>query len=156
MVALSCVCVYISVKVALICVCLCVRAPLTPVYQSQQEKIDSIEDNVNTAAANVEEGTKSLGKVCLCVCPDDLMCACVCVVFGRWGDRWHFASQPFHSVCPYWSARIRRKAAIKEIERGEGSRGVQGRKSEDESADERARLRARGMEERLKWLFNSC
>ncbi|KAF7669712.1 hypothetical protein LDENG_00147340 [Lucifuga dentata] len=29
---------------------------------SQQEKIDSIEDNVNTAAANVEEGTKSLGK----------------------------------------------------------------------------------------------
>lgn len=31
-------------------------------HQSQQEKIDSIEDNVNTAAANVEEGTKSLGK----------------------------------------------------------------------------------------------
>ncbi|XP_028983930.1 syntaxin-17 isoform X1 [Betta splendens] len=29
---------------------------------SQQEKIDSIEDNVNTASANVEEGTKSLGK----------------------------------------------------------------------------------------------
>ncbi|XP_031155027.1 syntaxin-17 [Sander lucioperca] len=29
---------------------------------SQQEKIDSIEDNINTAAANVEEGTKSLGK----------------------------------------------------------------------------------------------
>ncbi|KAJ3597823.1 hypothetical protein NHX12_001340 [Muraenolepis orangiensis] len=29
---------------------------------SQQEKIDSIEDNVNTAAANVEEGTQSLGK----------------------------------------------------------------------------------------------
>ncbi|XP_010781283.1 syntaxin-17 [Notothenia coriiceps] len=29
---------------------------------SQQEKIDSIEDNVNAAAANVEEGTKSLGK----------------------------------------------------------------------------------------------
>ncbi|XP_051922081.1 syntaxin-17 [Hippocampus zosterae] len=29
---------------------------------SQQEKIDSIEDNVNTAAANVEEGSKSLGK----------------------------------------------------------------------------------------------
>ncbi|TWW79251.1 Syntaxin-17 [Takifugu flavidus] len=29
---------------------------------SQQEKIDSIEDNVNTAAANVEEGAKSLGK----------------------------------------------------------------------------------------------
>ncbi|KAL0985347.1 hypothetical protein UPYG_G00155780 [Umbra pygmaea] len=29
---------------------------------SQQETIDSIEDNVNTAAANVEEGTKSLGK----------------------------------------------------------------------------------------------
>lgn len=35
---------------------------VTPVHQSQQEKIDSIEDNVNTAAANVEEGTKSLGK----------------------------------------------------------------------------------------------
>ncbi|XP_028282108.1 syntaxin-17 [Parambassis ranga] len=29
---------------------------------SQQEKIDSIEDNINTAATNVEEGTKSLGK----------------------------------------------------------------------------------------------
>ncbi|XP_034030789.1 syntaxin-17 [Thalassophryne amazonica] len=29
---------------------------------SQQEKIDRIEDNVNTAAANVVEGTKSLGK----------------------------------------------------------------------------------------------
>ncbi|XP_077383901.1 syntaxin-17 [Festucalex cinctus] len=29
---------------------------------SQQEKIDSIEDNVNTAVANVEEGSKSLGK----------------------------------------------------------------------------------------------
>ncbi|XP_056300139.1 syntaxin-17 [Pseudoliparis swirei] len=29
---------------------------------SQQEKIDSIEDSVNTATANVEEGTKSLGK----------------------------------------------------------------------------------------------
>uniref|UniRef100_A0AAZ3P4S5 Syntaxin-17 n=1 Tax=Oncorhynchus tshawytscha TaxID=74940 RepID=A0AAZ3P4S5_ONCTS len=29
---------------------------------SQQEKIDSIEENVNTAAANVEEGTRSLGK----------------------------------------------------------------------------------------------
>ncbi|XP_061675197.1 syntaxin-17 isoform X1 [Syngnathoides biaculeatus] len=29
---------------------------------SQQEKIDSIEDNVNTAAANVVEGSKSLGK----------------------------------------------------------------------------------------------
>ncbi|KAM4735845.1 syntaxin-17 [Anableps anableps] len=29
---------------------------------SQQGKIDSIEDNVNTAAANVEEGTRSLGK----------------------------------------------------------------------------------------------
>lgn len=29
---------------------------------SQQEKIDNIEDNVNTAAANVVEGTKSLGK----------------------------------------------------------------------------------------------
>jgi hypothetical protein len=43
--------------------------------QSQQEKIDSIEENVNTAAANVEEGTRSLGKVRVCVC--------VCVVFGR-------------------------------------------------------------------------
>lgn len=32
------------------------------IVHSQQEKIDSIEDNVNTAAANVEEGTKSLGK----------------------------------------------------------------------------------------------
>ncbi|KAK5862342.1 hypothetical protein PBY51_017749 [Eleginops maclovinus] len=31
-------------------------------FHSQQEKIDSIEDNVNAAAANVEEGTKSLGK----------------------------------------------------------------------------------------------
>ncbi|XP_054440589.1 syntaxin-17 [Pteronotus mesoamericanus] len=29
---------------------------------SQQEKIDSIENHVNTAAANVEEGTKNLGK----------------------------------------------------------------------------------------------
>ncbi|TRZ25629.1 hypothetical protein HGM15179_001440 [Zosterops borbonicus] len=29
---------------------------------SQQEKIDRIEDHVNTAAANVEEGTKNLGK----------------------------------------------------------------------------------------------
>ncbi|XP_072317289.1 syntaxin-17 [Eucyclogobius newberryi] len=29
---------------------------------SQQEKIDNIEDNVNTAAVNVEEGTRSLGK----------------------------------------------------------------------------------------------
>ncbi|XP_036996691.2 syntaxin-17 [Artibeus jamaicensis] len=29
---------------------------------SQQEKIDSIEDHVNTAAVNVEEGTKNLGK----------------------------------------------------------------------------------------------
>ncbi|MBN3286897.1 STX17 protein, partial [Polyodon spathula] len=29
---------------------------------SQQEKIDSIEDNVNSAAANVQEGTKNLGK----------------------------------------------------------------------------------------------
>ncbi|XP_064802656.1 syntaxin-17 isoform X1 [Oncorhynchus masou masou] len=29
---------------------------------SQQEKIDSIEENVITAAANVEEGTRSLGK----------------------------------------------------------------------------------------------
>uniref|UniRef100_A0A8C7XK78 Syntaxin-17 n=1 Tax=Oryzias sinensis TaxID=183150 RepID=A0A8C7XK78_9TELE len=37
---------------------------------SQQEKIDSIEDNINTASTNVEEGTKSLGKVCIfeCVC----------------------------------------------------------------------------------------
>uniref|UniRef100_A0A8C2QVC9 Syntaxin-17 n=1 Tax=Capra hircus TaxID=9925 RepID=A0A8C2QVC9_CAPHI len=30
---------------------------------SQQEKIDSIEDHVNSAAVNVEEGTKNLGKV---------------------------------------------------------------------------------------------
>ncbi|KAG8572218.1 hypothetical protein GDO81_011980 [Engystomops pustulosus] len=30
---------------------------------TQQEKIDSIEDHVNTAAVNVEEGTKNLGKV---------------------------------------------------------------------------------------------
>ncbi|XP_020792948.1 syntaxin-17 [Boleophthalmus pectinirostris] len=29
---------------------------------SQQEKIDNIEDNVNMAGANVEEGTRSLGK----------------------------------------------------------------------------------------------
>lgn len=29
---------------------------------SQQEKIDSIEDHVNTAAVNVEEGTRNLGK----------------------------------------------------------------------------------------------
>ncbi|KAG7523407.1 syntaxin-17 [Solea senegalensis] len=29
---------------------------------SQQEKIDSIEDNINTATANVVEGTRSLGK----------------------------------------------------------------------------------------------
>ncbi|XP_063780973.1 syntaxin-17 isoform X2 [Pseudophryne corroboree] len=29
---------------------------------TQQEKIDSIEDHVNTAAVNVEEGTKNLGK----------------------------------------------------------------------------------------------
>ncbi|XP_033836249.1 syntaxin-17 [Periophthalmus magnuspinnatus] len=29
---------------------------------SQQEKIDNIEDNVNMAASNVEEGTRSLGK----------------------------------------------------------------------------------------------
>nr|XP_033785544.1 syntaxin-17 [Geotrypetes seraphini]XP_033785545.1 syntaxin-17 [Geotrypetes seraphini]XP_033785546.1 syntaxin-17 [Geotrypetes seraphini] len=32
------------------------------VLHSQQEKIDSIEDHVNTAAVNVEEGTKNLGK----------------------------------------------------------------------------------------------
>lgn len=65
----------------LIFVCVCFAA----VHQTQQEKIDSIEDNVNTAAANVEEGTKSLGKVCMCecACPDDLMRLCVCVVFGR-------------------------------------------------------------------------
>uniref|UniRef100_A0AAY4DP10 t-SNARE coiled-coil homology domain-containing protein n=1 Tax=Denticeps clupeoides TaxID=299321 RepID=A0AAY4DP10_9TELE len=31
--------------------------------QSQQEKIDSIEENVSAAAANVEEGARSLGKV---------------------------------------------------------------------------------------------
>ncbi|OWK07192.1 STX17 [Cervus elaphus hippelaphus] len=35
---------------------------------SQQEKIDSIEDHVNSAAANVEEGTRRLGKVRLCSC----------------------------------------------------------------------------------------
>ncbi|KAI3361016.1 hypothetical protein L3Q82_013216, partial [Scortum barcoo] len=35
---------------------------LSLLVHSQQEKIDSIEDNINTAAANVEEGTKSLGK----------------------------------------------------------------------------------------------
>lgn len=29
---------------------------------SQQEKIDRIEEHVNSAAANVEEGTKNLGK----------------------------------------------------------------------------------------------
>nr|4WY4_B Chain B, Syntaxin-17 [Homo sapiens] len=29
---------------------------------SQQEKIDSIADHVNSAAVNVEEGTKNLGK----------------------------------------------------------------------------------------------
>lgn len=46
---------------------ICVSVRLTPVHQSQQEKIDSIGDNVNTAAANVEEGTRSLGKVCVCV-----------------------------------------------------------------------------------------
>ncbi|XP_061530848.1 LOW QUALITY PROTEIN: syntaxin-17 [Phycodurus eques] len=32
------------------------------IVHSQQEKIDSIEDNVNTAAANVSEGSKSLRK----------------------------------------------------------------------------------------------
>lgn len=58
-------------------VCVC----LTPVHQSQQEKIDSIEDNVNTAAANVEEGTRSLGKVCVCASwRSDVS---VCKVFGR-------------------------------------------------------------------------
>lgn len=31
--------------------------------QAQQEKIDSIEANVSAAATNVEEGTRSLGKV---------------------------------------------------------------------------------------------
>lgn len=31
---------------------------------SQQEKIDSIEDHVNSAAVNVEEGTRNLGKPC--------------------------------------------------------------------------------------------
>lgn len=84
---------------------MCAFASLTPLLQSQQEKIDSIEDNINTASTNVEEGTKSLGKVCIFEC----VCVCVCAddpmrvrgVFGRWGDRWHFASQPFHSVCPY-------------------------------------------------------
>ncbi|XP_056376124.1 syntaxin-17 isoform X2 [Hyla sarda] len=32
------------------------------VVHTQQDKIDSIEDHVNTAAVNVEEGTKNLGK----------------------------------------------------------------------------------------------
>lgn len=114
---------------------MCAFASLTPLLQSQQEKIDSIEDNINTASTNVEEGTKSLGKVCIFEC----VCVCVCAddpmrvrgVFGRWGDRWHFASQPFHSVCPYWSAQIRRKAAIKEIERREGwRREAEGRESD--------------------------
>nr|XP_015212695.1 PREDICTED: syntaxin-17 isoform X2 [Lepisosteus oculatus] len=35
---------------------------------SQQEKIDSIEDHVNTAAANVQEGSRSLGQK-LAACP---------------------------------------------------------------------------------------
>ncbi|XP_072268164.1 syntaxin-17 isoform X2 [Pyxicephalus adspersus] len=34
----------------------------TSLEKTQQEKIDSIEDHVNTAAVNVEEGTKNLGK----------------------------------------------------------------------------------------------
>uniref|UniRef100_A0AAY4DPZ1 t-SNARE coiled-coil homology domain-containing protein n=1 Tax=Denticeps clupeoides TaxID=299321 RepID=A0AAY4DPZ1_9TELE len=33
------------------------------IVHSQQEKIDSIEENVSAAAANVEEGARSLGKV---------------------------------------------------------------------------------------------
>ncbi|XP_076009869.1 syntaxin-17 [Genypterus blacodes] len=40
----------------------CLVTEFSLLVHSQQEKIDSIEDNVNTAAANVEEGTKSLGK----------------------------------------------------------------------------------------------
>lgn len=78
------------------------------------------------------EGVCVFAGVCGCVR------ACVHVyVGGLQRDRWHFASQPFHSVCPYWSVRIRRKAAIKEIERGEGrkrgeeERGV-GRQSDRE------------------------
>lgn len=58
-----------------VCVLIFVPVCLAPVHQSQQEKIDSIEDNVNTAAANVEEGTKSLGKVCVCV----LVCVRMCM-----------------------------------------------------------------------------
>ncbi|MBV96068.1 Syntaxin-17, partial [Eschrichtius robustus] len=33
---------------------------------SQQEKIDSVEDHVNSAAVSVEEGTKNLGKAAKC------------------------------------------------------------------------------------------
>ncbi|XP_029360448.1 syntaxin-17 isoform X2 [Echeneis naucrates] len=40
----------------------CLVTEFCLLVHSQQEKIDSIEDNVNTAAANVEEGTKNLGK----------------------------------------------------------------------------------------------
>lgn len=70
------------------CVCVCVKCVLsvclTPLPQSQQEKIDSIEDNVNTAAANVEEGTRSLGKVCVClrVCVGVCVRACMCMLGG--------------------------------------------------------------------------
>ncbi|XP_061918883.1 syntaxin-17 isoform X2 [Entelurus aequoreus] len=55
---------------------------------SQQEKIDSIEDNVNTAAANVEEGTKSLGKLHCCAallpgrgCQDIIMPTTINIAF---------------------------------------------------------------------------
>lgn len=64
-------------KCVFVYVCVC----LTPVHQSQQEKIDSIEDNVNTAAANVEEGTRSLGKVCMCLCVLTIGCMYVCGVW---------------------------------------------------------------------------
>ncbi|KAI1243224.1 hypothetical protein IHE44_0000812 [Lamprotornis superbus] len=40
----------------------CCGALITGIKMSQQEKIDRIEDHVNSAAANVEEGTKNLGK----------------------------------------------------------------------------------------------
>uniref|UniRef100_A0A3P8UPK9 t-SNARE coiled-coil homology domain-containing protein n=1 Tax=Cynoglossus semilaevis TaxID=244447 RepID=A0A3P8UPK9_CYNSE len=67
-------------------VCVCVKCVLSvclgSLPQSQQEKIDSIEDNVNTAAANVEEGTRSLGKVCVClrVCVGGCVRACMCML----------------------------------------------------------------------------
>lgn len=41
---------------------------LSVLVSSQQEKIDRIEDHVNSAAANTEEGTKNLAKVGICSC----------------------------------------------------------------------------------------